>query len=282
MIETHCKKSNKPRATKKEIAMLSRLNELHAIFKERRSNAVSKDKDILYLKWTFKTLKVVHRLKKNYDWCDEMFCENGLVGLRNVNGDVLVPCGDYDFIQGCDYWDNTSLALASRNGLCGLVKRDGKGTVATPFKYLNFRRWDYDTGLVAKKYNIHTGYREANCDVCDLIVDGEVLASGVEHVEFDLGLISFWDEEKKKFGLLGIYWGWIFIEPIYDGIFLNDDQPYFTFLLNGEEGVLTTDKEFIPIEKWDSMTEEEQENLSEDVVGCSIFDLECPPILVTE
>ena len=90
----------------------------------------------------FKVHKVLNTLLKQYDWRDELFREDGLVGLRNVNGDILVPCGNYDFIHGCNYGDNTTLAIASRNSLYGLIRRDGKGSVVIPFKYIDIERLD--------------------------------------------------------------------------------------------------------------------------------------------
>ena len=112
---------------------MARLNELAAIIQERLDDAKTLDERKFYIRRMFRVSKLVRNLKKKYDWRDEMFRENGLVGLRNANGEIMVPCGDYNFIHGCDYWDDTSFAIASRNGSYGLVKRDGKGTVITPF-----------------------------------------------------------------------------------------------------------------------------------------------------
>jgi len=128
-----CEIDNTPRATKKEIAKLARLNELAAIIQERLDDAKTLDERRFYNIGLFRVSKLIHNLKKKYDWRDEMFRENGLVGLRNANGEIKVPCGDYNFIHRCDYLDDTSFAIASRNGSYGLVKRDGKGTVITPF-----------------------------------------------------------------------------------------------------------------------------------------------------
>jgi hypothetical protein len=274
-----CEIDNTPRATKKEIAKLARLNELATIIRGRRDDAKTKEERKFYFRGMFRVSKLVHNLKKKYDWRDEMFRENGLVGLRNVNGDVLVPCGDYDFIHGCDYWDDTSFAIASRNGMYGLVKRDGKETVVTPFNYLNIDRWDYNTAAVYanQRYNIHVGHREADRIVSDLIVNGEVVVSSADWIsEFERGGFEYLDREKNKYGFLGVYWDWILTEPIFDRIRVHDEQPYFTFVKKGEEGVLTTDKEFIPLEKWNSMTDDEQDEQWENIIGCLLLDVTSP------
>ncbi len=279
-----CKIDNSPRATKKEIAKLARLNELATIIRERLDDAKTKEERKFYFKGMFRVSKIVRNLKKKYDWRDEMFRENGLVGLRNVNGDVLVPCGDYDFIHGCGYWDDTSFAIASRNGVYGLVKRDGKGTVVTPFNYLNIDRWDYNTAAVYanQRYNIHVGHRETDRIVSDLIVNGEVVVSSADWIsEFERGGFEYLEREKNKYGFLGVYWDWILTEPIFDRIRVHDEQPYFTFVKKGEEGVLTTDKEFIPLEKWNSMTDDEQDEQWENIIGCLRLDF-TSPIAITD
>lgn len=274
-----CEIDNTPRATKKEIAKLARLNELADIIRERLDDAKTLDERKFYIRRMFRVSKLVRNLIKKYDWRDEMFRENGLVGLRNANGEIMVPCGDYNFIHGCDYWDDTSFAIASRNGSYGLVKRDGKGTVITPFNYRNIDRWDYDTNAVHanQRYNIHIGYKETDRIVNDLIVNGEVIVSSADYIsDFERGGFIYWDKEKNKYGFLGVYWDWILTEPIFDRIRVHDEQPYFTFVKKGEEGVLTTDKEFIPLEKWNSMTDDEQDEQWENIIGCLRLDYTSP------
>ena len=263
-----CKIDNSPRATKKEITKLARLNELVGVFSERYNKTKTWDERMLYLRGRLRISKLTNNLKKKYDWRDEMFRENGLVGLRNVNGDVLVPCGDYDFIHGCDYWDDTSFAIASRNGMYGLVKRDGKGTVVTPFNYVNIELESVDYYSTSEKYNIHIGYRKTDRIVRDMIVNGEIIVSGANWISsFEKGVIVYGDKEKNKYGFLGIYWDWLLTEPIFDEVIIREFEP-ITFIKDGERGVLTTNKEFISLEKWDSMTDEQQEELWNDkIVG---------------
>lgn len=68
---------------------------------------------------------------------------------------------------------------------------------------------------------------------------------------------------------------------MFDEVNWNDEQPYFTFVKNGEEGVLTTDKEFIPLEKWNSMSDDEQDEQWENIIGCLRLDF-TTPIAITE
>ena len=274
MIKTDCKNNNTPRASKKEITKLSRLNKLNDFFKEKKINAKNLDESKFYFRWLGRVIRFVHKLKKEYDWHDEMFSENGLVGLRNVNGDVLVPCGDYDFIHGCDYFNDTSLAIASRKGLCGLIKRDGKGTVVTPFNYLDIQLMDYYSSRSGAyiEYNIHIGYRATNRIVRDLIVNGEVVVSGADWISScEDGVIVYRDRETGKCGFYGVYWDGLLTEPIFDEVIIRELEPII-FIKDGERGMLTTDNEFISLEKWDSMTDEQQIELweSDKIVGYQI------------
>jgi hypothetical protein len=71
-----CEIDNTPRATKKEIAKLARLNELAAIIQERLDDAKTLDERRFYNIGLFRVSKLIHNLKKKYDWRDEMFREN--------------------------------------------------------------------------------------------------------------------------------------------------------------------------------------------------------------
>ena len=272
-----CTIDNTPRATKKEIAKLSRLNELADIIGLRREHAKTLDEKMFYFRGRLRVARFIDNLKEKFDWRDEMFREGSLVGLRNVNGDILVPCGNYDFIHGCDYGDNTTLAIASRDGLYGLIKRDGKGTVVTPFNYMDIERLDYNKHGVAasKRYDVHIGYRKiSHYMVADIIVNGQVIVSDAGNLWNIRGGIEFFKYKDGNItnGFLGIYWDWILIEDMVDKVIDHDEQPYFTFVKDGEEGVLTTNKEFIPLEKWNNMTDEQQDEMWENIIGCLRLD----------
>ena len=277
-----CTIGKTPRPTKKEILKRYRLERtIDILIKERRrANSLNEIRNCM--RERFKVHKVLNTLLKQYDWRDELFREDGLVGLRNVNGDILVPCGNYDFIHGCNYGDNTTLAIASRNGLYGLIRRDGKGSVVIPFKYIDIERLDYNKSGVAvdKEFNLHIGYRKvSHYLVADIIVNGQVVVSDAGNFFWsERGGIEYfkYQEESVKTGFLGIYWDWILVEDMIDEVKLNDEQPYYTFLKDGEEGVLTTNKEFIPLKKWNIMTEEQQDEIWEDIIGCLRIDWTTP------
>ena len=115
--------------------------------------------------------------------------------------------------------------------------------------------------------------------VADIIVNGQVVVSDAGNFFWsERGGIEYfkYQEESVKTGFLGIYWDWILVEDMIDEVKLNDEQPYYTFLKDGEEGVLTTNKEFIPLKKWNIMTEEQQDEIWEDIIGCLRIDWTTP------
>ena len=69
------------------------------------------------------------------------------------------------------------------------------------------------------------------------------------------------------YGFLGIYWDWCLIDPIFDKITHHEQPPALTFVKNGTEGVLTMDKEFIPLDTWNSLTKEQQNEQEDNVIG---------------
>jgi hypothetical protein len=105
-----------------------------------------------------------------------MFRENGLVGLRNILGEILVPCGEYNYIKGCEYGNDTTLAVAAKDGKFGLIKRDGKGTVVVPFNYYYIEELTYDWfRAYPDDYDIFYGEWEDTSKGKDLIVNGQVV-----------------------------------------------------------------------------------------------------------
>ena len=201
-----------------------------------------------------------------------MYRENGLVGLRTILGKMLVPCGKYDYIKGCDYGNDTTLAIAVKDGKFGLIKRDGKGTVVFPFKYFRIGQLTYDKMGVEedKAYDIFYGEWEDPDKGKDLIVDGQIV---VKNAILCIGIYDelYWGgiiyQKEGNYGLLGIYWDWCLIDPIFDKIIHHEQTPVLTFVKNGTEGVLTMDKEFIPLEIWNNLTEQQQDEQAENIIG---------------
>lgn len=259
-------------ATIKEVNKELRLYKLLDYCKEGSSKSKTYEEEEIFDNRAYKIREAISDLRTQYNWRDEMFRENGLVGLRTILGKMLVPCGEYDYIKGCEYGNDTTLAIAVKDGKFGLIKRDGKGTVVFPFKYFLIGQLTYDKRWVKedKAYDIFYGEWEDADKGKDLIVDGQIV---VKNAILSVGIYDelYWGgiiyQKEGKYGLLGIYWDWCLIDPIYDKIIHHEQTPVLTFVMDGTEGVLTMDKEFIPLDTWNSLTKEQQNEQADNVIG---------------
>ena len=199
-----------------------------------------------------------------YDWRDEMFRKRGLVGLRNIDGKILVPLGNYNFIHGCDYLDDEALAIASKDNKYGLIKRDGTGTVVIPFEYFNINR-----SMLGE--NAFIAYEMVDdCMVQDIIIDGRVIANNV-HINsyIEQNTILYFKEDTQKWGALVRYRGnWYHIDDQFDRVRFDCLGDPIIFEKNGVEGVVTIDNMFIDLDEWEDMTYEESYEFWERIVGC--------------
>jgi hypothetical protein len=95
---------------------------------------------------------------------------------------------------------------------------------------------------------------------------GDCGADWISSCEDDF--IVYRDGETGICGFYGISWDGLLTEPIFDEIIIREYEPIF-FIKDGERGMLTTDKEFISLEEWDSMTDEQQIALwkSDKIIG---------------
>lgn len=259
-------------ATIKEVNKELRLYKLLDYCEEGSSKSKTSEEEEIFDNRAYKIREAISDLRTRYNWRDEMFHENGLVGLRTILGKMLVPCGEYDYIKGCAYGNDTTLAIAVKDGKFGLIKRDGKGTVVFPFKYFLIGQLIYDKSEVEpdKAYDIFYGEYEDPDKGKDLIVDGQIV---VKNASFTGGIddriyrggITY--QKEGKYGFLGIYWDWCLIDPIFDKITHHEQPPVLTFVKNGTEGILTMDKEFIPLDTWNSLTKEQQNEQEDNVIG---------------
>lgn len=84
--------------------------------------------------------KMVHyldRIRQKYVQWHEVFEHDGHFGIKDHNGQVLIPA-EYDFLRWAYVYvdDLRELpVIAQRDGLMGLVMPDGQGTTVAPFQY---------------------------------------------------------------------------------------------------------------------------------------------------
>lgn len=77
------------------------------------------------------------RMKEKYVRYHEVYEENDKFGMKDYQGNILIPA-EYDFLRTCYvYVDDLSLmpVMAEKNGKMGLVLPDGRNTIVADFVY---------------------------------------------------------------------------------------------------------------------------------------------------
>ncbi len=168
-------------------------------------------------------------LRKEYQWWDIVFEENGKKGLKDVSGKIRVPAiyADFPILLPYTRWRSVPVIAQNEQGLYGLVKVDGSGDAITDFEYeyLSFEQW---SGLfVAAKDGLcgimnHQGQLLVPCEldgVCrEIPINGHILVTlgekqGIYNYVYDLYIKPIYDEidmkDDKVYVRLGDQWGYL-------------------------------------------------------------------------
>jgi len=84
-----------------------------------------------------KMVAYLQRIREKYVRFHEVFEADGKFGIKDHNGDIVVPA-EYEFLRTpYVYVDDlvTMPVIAQRDGLFGLILPDGRNTVVVPFEY---------------------------------------------------------------------------------------------------------------------------------------------------
>ena len=182
-------------------------------------------------------------LHEKYNFFDQVFEENGLKGLKDVKGKVLIPARYHGFHETFDYNHFRKYPIGAYNeeGKCALITTDGTGTELTPFEYDGIAKFTWYDMYITKK-----GDKKGL-----LNLKGEVLAP----CELDTIYDAFNDiiqlEQGDKCGLITAD-GRLYVKPIYDEITDKDEDVYVR--LGDKWGFLDEEGTFI-----DEADEEKQE-----------------------
>lgn len=212
-----------------------RMQEIEAIPHEERSKEMKNEYSCLY---------------NDFDWNSIIYtAENGLKGMKDPGGNVIVPPRYDDFPYTFDTNGIYSSIPAIKDGKMGLVKIDDSGEELTSFEYDLILKITDDRAFPNEGYCYK---KEGSLCYGLMSDDGEEL------------LPCIIDEIIKPFSLAlyfkrGDLWGmWDFfsntiLKPIYDDIELDYDEwgsPKPTvFTLNGVKGNVTINGDFIPSEE---------------------------------
>lgn len=232
---------------KPSIEIINRFDELKALIKTF-DNKVD---------WNVsaKIYQEYNKLMDDYDWCDEVFVENGKKGLKNVKGEIVVPAIYDNFLMPEPYFYPSIPVPAIKDGKAGLIKRDGKGTIDVAFDYYYIERmfgtalyavWQPEdkkhfaimaAGVVLTPYEIEQYYLP--CDGCAII------------------------KANGKYGVIAIDQGLIYIAPEYDEVLDQGFGEYFLFIKDGVEGYVTLEGKFISKHEYAGLAPEEQDEYLE-------------------
>lgn len=77
----------------------------------------------------------LNQLYDEYDFMDQRFTENGKVGVRRANGTVVIPAVNDEVVEVYRLDINPMAYPVRQNGLVGMMRGDGSGTMVTPCQY---------------------------------------------------------------------------------------------------------------------------------------------------
>ncbi len=191
-------------------------------------------------------------LYDDYDWFDTEFEENGKKGLHNVKGEVVVPALYDSFVEYPAYYIDDTNVVAMKDGLCGIVKRDGTGAPVTAFEYADIQSIPYTHCFFVSKPEDPKHYA--------------VMMSGQIFTPFEITAFTepcdgwFGVRKGDKKGLFSL--GTLdYVSPEYDEIYDEGDGSFIIFEKDGQEGRLTTEGRFVSNAEYDALTTEEQDEL---------------------
>ena len=187
-----------------------------------------------------------YNLSEKYDFYNRDFEENGLIGLKDITGKILVPAKYKKIVEhyAYDYFRNEPVSAQNEEGKYGLVKTDGTGDPIIPFEYDSLQMMVSTSFFIATK-NGKKGF---------ISPKGEIITP----CEWDVAYEPWNDiiviEDGDKSGLV-TQWG-LYVKPIYDEIENKDEFVYVR--LGNKWGYLDEEGNFID--------EDDQKKLDETAI----------------
>ena len=178
-----------------------------------------------------------YEITEQYDFYDQKFEENGLVGLKDIEGNLRVPAlySDYDEIFDIFAFRDLPVAAVNAEGKVALVAADGTGTPLCAFRYDHIVL-DQDSG--------HYFYTMVNNKMGLLSRHGEELLPAIyDHIEFPNAGIYI-TQQEGKFGFFCEEGHGFTVPALYDEI--DEDNAYLHARLGDQWGYFDTSGRFLP------------------------------------
>ena len=202
----------------------------------------------------FKNLDAMTENKRNFTVV--FVGENGKKGVKNPEGEIIVPANYDDIVYAYDYsYLKNHPYVCVRDGKTGLVAPDGNGTELTKFVY------DDIAHVKEECFGACMLYRKDGSKQFGIMAN-----NGKEITPCNLDAYS--ETGQTIYFRSGAYWGlWQIetgelLEPIYDNIEIDNPEDATIFTLNGVKGyVKVSDHSFIPQSMKETMGEDEWHDL---------------------
>lgn len=196
------------------------------------------------------TCKSLHKLINNYCWDNEVYEENGKVGLKTVFGKVLVPAMFDYIVPGGSYFRQLDKIHAIYEGSSVLVNTDGSGNYVPKKANMWLRpvmfevnKVTYDPIIITERRMMTLeGVVDSECDNNDDYDEEFISYRGTEYTVV---------ERNHKYGLCN---GNVTTDVLFKRIFFEYGCPIKVYFdIDGEPGYITENGEYTTDENRDNL-----------------------------
>lgn len=194
------------------------------------------------------------RFQEQFNWLDIPFEEDGLYGLKDIKGDIVIPAKYDDFADLQHYFSplKHDVTIAIKDGKMGLVRRytgeELTGIVYDGIENIQYTPFYYCSKDGSKALGI---LDQDGKEVVPCIIDGIFEFTNRAGFPFKSG---------DKYGYFSIEFNF-YVPPIYDDIQIIDLDIPIIFIIDGVEGYISDKGVFYSIEQIKKMDEDEYDPL---------------------
>jgi hypothetical protein len=233
----------------KKVATLEVIERVDSILD--RMAAIGNNKEKVTMDGLNALYKEYDEIWDEYDFFDQVFEENGMLGVRNVNGKVLVPALYKNYAELYAYSKSEQhrpVPACDSNGKYALVACDGKGTPLCTFEY-DMLRLKFGGAL------LYQCWKRVGEKTFVGVIDGE--GNVIVPCEMDeiYGICNNFAVIDKGDKVGAVTTGGLYIEPLYDD--LEESGGFLTACKDGVWGYISAKGEFIDMADEERLDSEE-------------------------
>ena len=216
-----------------------------------RMVAISNKEEVVTMDELDALYKEYDEIKAEYDLFDQVFEENGMQGVRNVRGKVLVPALYKDYAEVYIYSKHGQpkpIAACDFNDKYALVACDGKGTALCAFEY-DMLRFKFGGGAFYQCWK-----RIGEKDLVGVIDSKGNVVVPCEMDEI-YGFCNNYAVVEKGDKVGVVTTAGLYIEPLYDDF--EESDGFLTACKDGVWGYISAKGEFIDMADEERLDSEE-------------------------